>query len=62
MHGIFIALLDGQMLRRDGRSFACLSHAPVSATMGALFLGDILTPSLIGSAILFLIGLFLASQ
>ena len=43
MHGIFIALLDGQMLRRDGRSFACLSHAPVSATIGALFLGKILS-------------------
>ncbi|HKY52897.1 MAG TPA: DMT family transporter [Anaerolineales bacterium] len=35
---------------------------PVSATIGALFLGEIITPSLIGGAALILIGLFLASQ
>lgn len=35
---------------------------PVSATLGAIFLGEIITLPLIGSAILILVGLFLASK
>lgn len=58
-------LLLFYMVRRYSATVSVLPAylmPPISATIGALFLGEIITPSLIGGAVLILIGLFLASQ
>jgi drug/metabolite transporter (DMT)-like permease len=58
-------LLLFYMVRRYGATVAALPAylmPPVSATIGALLLGEVITPSLIGGAILILSGLFLTIQ
>jgi drug/metabolite transporter (DMT)-like permease len=53
------------MVRRYSATVAALPAylmPPISGTIGVLLLGEVITPSLIGGAILILIGLFLASQ
>jgi drug/metabolite transporter (DMT)-like permease len=58
-------LLLFYMVRRYGATVSVLPAylmPPISATIGALFLGEVITPSLIVGAGLIFIGLFLASQ
>jgi drug/metabolite transporter (DMT)-like permease len=58
-------LLPFYMVRRYGATISGLPAylmPPVSGTIGALFLGEVITHSLIAGAILIFIGLFPASQ
>jgi drug/metabolite transporter (DMT)-like permease len=58
-------LLLFYMVKRYGATTSVLPAylmPPVSATIGALFLGEIITPSLVAGAGLILFGLFLASE
>jgi drug/metabolite transporter (DMT)-like permease len=58
-------LLLFYMVRQYGATISVLPAylmPPISGTIGALFLGEVITRSLIGGAILIFIGLFLASQ